>query len=65
MANNDKNQLNVRVPAETIRKLDEIVEFYQENTKIGKVHKGDVLSDIIDKSHEVMTKQKLNKRPHL
>ncbi len=65
MVNDGKTQLNVRVSSETLRKLDEIVEFYQENTKIGKVYKGDVLSDIIDKSHEVMMKQKQNKRPHL
>lgn len=65
MGNDAKSQLNVRVPSETLKKLDEIVEFYQQNTKIGKVYKGDVLADIIDKSHEVMIKQKLNKRPHL
>lgn len=65
MAIDAKSQLNVRVSSETLRKLDEIVEFYQENTKIGKIYKGDVLSDIIDKSYEVMNKQKLNKRPHL
>lgn len=63
MSNNPKSQLNLRVPVETLKQLDEIVEFYQENTKFGRVSKGDVLSDIIDKSHEVMTKQKLNKRP--
>lgn len=63
MSSNAKSQLNLRVPGETLKQLDEIVEFYQENTKFGKVSKGDVLSDIIDKSHEVMTKQKLNKRP--
>lgn len=65
MSNKPKSQLNLRVPAETLKQLDEIVEFYQENTKFGKVSKGDVLSDIIDKSHEVMVKQKLNKRPRL
>jgi hypothetical protein len=65
VGNDAKSQLNVRVPSETLKKLDEIVEFYQQNTKIGKVYKGDVLADIIDKSHEVMIKQKLNKRPHL
>ncbi|WP_019155621.1 hypothetical protein [Robertmurraya massiliosenegalensis] len=65
MANQTRSQLNVRVSHETLKKLDEIVEFYQENTKLGKVYKGDVLADIIDKSYEVMTKQKLNKRPHL
>lgn len=63
MSNNPKSQLNLRVPAETLKQLDEIVEFYQENTKFGKVSKGDVLSDIIDKSYEVMRKQRLNKRP--
>lgn len=62
--NNSRSQLNVRVPVEVIKKLDEIVEFYQSNTKIGKVNKGDVLGDIIDKAHEAMVKQKLNKRPH-
>lgn len=65
VTNDAKSQLNVRVPTETLKKLDEIVDFYQENTKIGKVYKGDVLSDIIDKSHEVMIKQRQNKRPHL
>lgn len=64
MAYTMKSQLNVRVSQETIKKLDEIVEFYQNNTKIGKVNKGEVLSDIIEKSHEAMLKQKLNKRPH-
>ena len=59
-----KVQLNVRISAETARKLTEIVEFYQDNTKIGKVYKGDVLTDIIDKAYEAMNKQKLNKRPH-
>lgn len=49
--NNSRSQLNVRVPVEVIKKLDEIVEFYQSNTKIGKVNKGDVLGDIIDKAH--------------
>lgn len=60
-----KVQLNVRLPLETIQMLDEIVDFYQENTKIGKVYKGDVLADIIERSHEVMNKQRLNKRPQL
>lgn len=65
MSNNVRSQLNVRMMPETLKKLDEIVEFYQENTKLGKVYKGDVLADIIDKSYEVMIKQKMNKRPHL
>lgn len=60
-----KVQLNVRLPLETIQMLDEIVDFYQENTKIGKIYKGDVLADIIERSHEVMNKQRLNKRPQL
>lgn len=63
MTKDERSQLNVRVSVETMEKLEEIVEYYKENTKIGKVSRGDVLSDIIDKSHEVMLKQKLNKRP--
>ena len=59
-----KIQFNVRISGETVNKLTKIVEFYQENTKIGKVYKGDVLTDIIDKAYEAMKKQKLNKRPH-
>lgn len=51
-------QLNVRVPKETAVKLDEIVEYYQENLKLGRVYKGDVLTDIIEKSYDVMNKQK-------
>lgn len=56
---NTKVQLNVRVHKETAQLLDEVVEYYQENTKYGKVHKGEVLTDIIEKSHEIMEKQKL------
>ena len=51
-------QLNVRVSKETSDKLDEIVDYYQENTKIGRIYKGDVLTDIIEKSFEIMLKQK-------
>lgn len=51
-------QLNVRVTKETSDMLDEIVEYYQENTKIGRIYKGDVLTDIIQKSYEIMQKQK-------
>ncbi|SEN56964.1 hypothetical protein SAMN05192533_11561 [Mesobacillus persicus] len=58
MAGNDRLQLNVRISKETSDKLDEIVEYYQENTKIGRIYKGDVLTDIIEKSYEVMQKQK-------
>jgi hypothetical protein len=51
-------QLNVRITKETSQKLDEIVEYYQENMKLGRIYKGDVLADIIEKSHEIMNKQK-------
>ncbi|MBU8878387.1 hypothetical protein BGM26_05215 [Bacillus sp. FJAT-29790] len=51
-------QLNVRIAKDTSKKLDEIVEYYQENTKLGRVYKGDVLTDIIEKSYEVMNKQR-------
>lgn len=58
-----KIQLNVRVSSETSKKLDEIVEYYQENLKLGRIYKGDVLTDIIEKSYEIMNKQKkMNKR---
>ncbi|RFU67673.1 hypothetical protein D0469_14105 [Peribacillus saganii] len=58
MAGINRQQLNVRITQDTLEKLDEIVEYYQENTKIGRVYKGDVLTDIIEKSYEVMNKQK-------
>lgn len=51
-------QLNVRVHQDTLNKLDEIVSYYQENTRLGRVYKGDVLTDIIEKSYQVMLKQK-------
>ncbi|WML47966.1 hypothetical protein RCG23_22090 [Neobacillus sp. PS3-34] len=54
----ERTQLNVRISKDTFDKLEEIVEYYQENTKIGRVYKGDVLTDIIEKSFEVMNKQK-------
>lgn len=63
MTGEERVQLNVRVSKETSAKLDEIVEYYQENLKLGRVYKGDVLTDIIEKSHEIMVKQrKMNKR---
>lgn len=63
MAEEERIQLNIRVSKETAVKLDEIVEYYQENLKLGRVYKGDVLTDIIEKSHEIMNKQrKMNKR---
>lgn len=62
MATKEKIQLNVRLSADTIVKLDEIVNFYQENTKVGRVYKADVLTDIIDKSYEVMQKQKMTRK---
>lgn len=55
-------QLNIRVTKETAKKLDMIVEYYQENTKLGRIYKGDVLTDIIEKSFEVMNKQKSMKK---
>lgn len=61
MVGNERLQLNVRISKETSDKLDEIVEYYQENTKIGRIYKGDVLTDIIEKSYEVMQKQKKTK----
>ena len=58
MNESQRIQLNVRVSKETSDKLDEIVEYYQENTKIGRIYKGDVLTDIIEKSYVIMQKQK-------
>jgi hypothetical protein len=56
-------QLNLRITKDTYAKLDEIVEYYQDNLKLGRIYKGDVLTDIIEKSYEVMKKQKkMNKR---
>jgi spore coat polysaccharide biosynthesis protein SpsF (cytidylyltransferase family) len=62
MEQNRRIQLNIRITTETATKLDEIVEYYQENTKLGRVYKGDVLMDIIEKSYEVMNKQKSLKK---
>lgn len=63
MSEKERIQLNVRVTNETAKKLDEIVEYYQDNLKLGRIYKGDVLTDIINKSYEVMNKQKImNKR---
>ncbi|ALC90288.1 hypothetical protein AM500_11210 [Bacillus sp. FJAT-18017] len=58
----ERIQLNVRITKETSDKLDEIVEYYQENLKLGRIYKGDVLTDIIEKSFEVMNKQKSRQR---
>lgn len=55
-------QLNVRISKEISQKLDDIVSYYQENTKLGRIYKADVLADIIEKSHEIMMKQKEIKR---
>lgn len=55
---NDRIQLNVRITKETSMMLDEIVEYYQQGLKLGRIYKGDVLTDIIEKSYEVMNKQK-------
>ncbi|WML44769.1 hypothetical protein [Neobacillus sp. PS3-40] len=63
MTDLERIQLNVRITKETSLKLDEIVAYYQENLKLGRIYKGDVLTDIIEKSYEVMKKQvKMNKR---
>ncbi|MBU8728748.1 MULTISPECIES: hypothetical protein [Cytobacillus] len=63
MSGETRIQLNVRITRETSNMLDEIVDYYQENTKLGRIYKGDVLTDIIEKSYEVMNKQKkLNKK---
>lgn len=59
LAENGRIQLNVRISKETSDKLDEIVEYYQENLRLGRVYKGDVLTDIIEKSYELMKKQKM------
>ncbi|SFE36494.1 hypothetical protein [Alteribacillus iranensis] len=61
MEKEQKVQLNVRVKNETAQLLDQIVEYYQENTKYGKVYKGEVLTDLIEKAHDLMEKQKLMK----
>ncbi|MGX6444226.1 hypothetical protein ACWM35_13495 [Neobacillus sp. K501] len=58
MVENGRIQLNVRITKETAAMLDEIVEYYQENLKLGRIYKGDVLTDIIEKSHDIMNKQK-------
>lgn len=58
MASHERVQLNVRVSKETMAQLDEIVEYYQQNTKIGRIYKPDVLADIIEKSYQIMLKQK-------
>ncbi|WP_082307053.1 hypothetical protein [Bacillus sp. FJAT-27245] len=55
-------QLNVRITKDVYEKLDEIVAYYQENTKVGRIYKGDVLMDIIEKSYEIMEKQKSRQR---
>ncbi len=57
MTDQTRVQLNLRVPIEAVQKLDDIVEFYQKNTKFGRVYKGDVLTDIIEKAHAAMVKQ--------
>lgn len=62
MSERGRVQLNVRVNKETANQLDEIVEYYQKNTKLGRVYKGDVLTDIIEKSYQIMQKQKQRDR---
>ncbi|MEH7106730.1 hypothetical protein [Bacillus sp. JJ1764] len=63
MEQGERIQLNVRITKETSAKLDEIVEYYQQGLKLGRIYKGDVLTDIIEKSYDLMNKQKkLQKR---
>lgn len=62
MSEEGRLQLNVRVSKETMKQLEEIVEYYQENTKVGRIYKGDVLTDIIEKSYHIMQKQKSLKK---
>ncbi|WP_223596622.1 hypothetical protein [Neobacillus bataviensis] len=58
MSESERIQLNVRISKDTSAKLDEIVEYYQQGLKLGRIYKGDVLTDIIEKSYEIMNKQK-------
>lgn len=58
MEQTERIQLNVRITKETSAKLDEIVEYYQQGLKLGRIYKGDVLTDIIEKSYDLMNKQK-------
>ncbi|MDA3130082.1 hypothetical protein GJS40_08530 [Aliibacillus thermotolerans] len=53
----EKVQLNVRVQKETVDKLNEIVQYYQKNTKYGTVYKGEVVEDLIDKAYEAMERK--------
>lgn len=63
MEHNERIQLNVRISKETSEKLDEIVQYYQQGLKLGRIYKGDVLTDIIEKSFDLMNKQiKMNRR---
>jgi hypothetical protein len=63
LEHNERIQLNVRISKETSEKLDEIVQYYQQGLKLGRIYKGDVLTDIIEKSFDLMNKQiKMNRR---
>jgi hypothetical protein len=63
LEHNERIQLNVRITKETSEKLDQIVEYYQQGLKLGRIYKGDVLTDIIEKSFDLMNKQKkMNRR---
>lgn len=57
MSESNRIQLNIRISQETSDKLNEIVNYYQQNTKLGRIYKADVLTDIIDKSYDLMKKQ--------
>lgn len=58
MSEKGRVQLNVRITRETAAKLDEIISYYQENTRFGRIYKNDVLSDIIDEAYSIMCKQR-------
>ncbi|WP_335870883.1 hypothetical protein [Bacillus sp. 2205SS5-2] len=57
-----KVQLNVRIDEETFSKLKQIVSYYQEETKIGRVYQVDVLTELIDKSFKQIKKERKKKK---
>lgn len=50
-------QLNARVPEETKKQLDVIVEHYRSGVTVGRVSQSDVLQDIIRKTYEEITQK--------
>lgn len=51
-------QFNARVSEETMQKFNELVDYYDQITPVGKITKSEVLKDIINKTHDLMQKQK-------